>query len=147
MWDRSYWRCKIQCGCYFNYFWLLIFSRNILVDKPNDQSSRWSSESNYPPQVSVCNSTTALCILIHAGVFVLNPGCYYLRRCYVYWQPLWAALSQLNSGCECMIYLPFQLFICDLSRNAFFFFFAGEVSRFILDSRGRTGNNVTLWLD
>uniref|UniRef100_A0A3B5BEF2 Muskelin N-terminal domain-containing protein n=1 Tax=Stegastes partitus TaxID=144197 RepID=A0A3B5BEF2_9TELE len=23
---------------------------NILVDKPNDQSSRWSSESNYPPQ-------------------------------------------------------------------------------------------------
>ncbi|XP_062055249.1 muskelin isoform X2 [Lepus europaeus] len=24
--------------------------RNILVDKPNDQSSRWSSESNYPPQ-------------------------------------------------------------------------------------------------
>uniref|UniRef100_A0A670Z2Y5 Muskelin 1 n=1 Tax=Pseudonaja textilis TaxID=8673 RepID=A0A670Z2Y5_PSETE len=25
-------------------------TRNILVDKPNDQSSRWSSESNYPPQ-------------------------------------------------------------------------------------------------
>uniref|UniRef100_A0A8B9C4S1 Muskelin n=2 Tax=Anser TaxID=8842 RepID=A0A8B9C4S1_9AVES len=24
--------------------------KNILVDKPNDQSSRWSSESNYPPQ-------------------------------------------------------------------------------------------------
>uniref|UniRef100_A0A3Q4HW80 Muskelin 1, intracellular mediator containing kelch motifs n=1 Tax=Neolamprologus brichardi TaxID=32507 RepID=A0A3Q4HW80_NEOBR len=24
---------------------------NILVDKPNDQSSRWSSESNYPPQL------------------------------------------------------------------------------------------------
>ncbi|XP_048579219.1 muskelin isoform X2 [Nematostella vectensis] len=24
--------------------------RNILVDKPNDQSSRWSSASNYPPQ-------------------------------------------------------------------------------------------------
>lgn len=21
------------------------------MDKPNDQSSRWSSESNYPPQV------------------------------------------------------------------------------------------------
>lgn len=29
--------------------------RNILVDKPNDQSSRWSSESNYPPQVSSVN--------------------------------------------------------------------------------------------
>lgn len=30
---------------------------NILVDKPNDQSSRWSSESNYPPQVSfMCSS-------------------------------------------------------------------------------------------
>ena len=28
-----------------------VFFRNILVDKPNDQSSRWSSESNYPPQV------------------------------------------------------------------------------------------------
>ncbi|XP_014398339.1 PREDICTED: muskelin isoform X2 [Myotis brandtii] len=27
--------------------------RNILVDKPNDQSSRWSSESNYPPQYLV----------------------------------------------------------------------------------------------
>ncbi|ELK38618.1 Muskelin [Myotis davidii] len=26
---------------------------NILVDKPNDQSSRWSSESNYPPQYLV----------------------------------------------------------------------------------------------
>ncbi|KAL6069219.1 hypothetical protein STEG23_019678, partial [Scotinomys teguina] len=24
---------------------------NILVDKPNDQSSRWSSESNYPPRL------------------------------------------------------------------------------------------------
>lgn len=23
------------------------------MDKPNDQSSRWSSESNYPPQVRV----------------------------------------------------------------------------------------------
>lgn len=36
-------------------FLLLFVFRNILVDKPNDQSSRWSSESNYPPQVSsVC---------------------------------------------------------------------------------------------
>lgn len=25
-------------------------ARNVLVDKPGDQSSRWSSESNYPPQ-------------------------------------------------------------------------------------------------
>lgn len=32
---------------------LFLFLRNILVDKPNDQSSRWSSESNYPPQVSI----------------------------------------------------------------------------------------------
>lgn len=31
----------------------LFFFRNILVDKPNDQSSRWSSESNYPPQVGI----------------------------------------------------------------------------------------------
>lgn len=31
-----------------------VFFRNILVDKPNDQSSRWSSESNYPPQVCRC---------------------------------------------------------------------------------------------
>ncbi|MXQ92813.1 hypothetical protein E5288_WYG002864 [Bos mutus] len=29
---------------------LPVFHLNILVDKPNDQSSRWSSESNYPPQ-------------------------------------------------------------------------------------------------
>jgi len=34
------------------------FFRNILVDKPNDQSSRWSSESNYPPQVSIWISAT-----------------------------------------------------------------------------------------
>lgn len=33
-------------------FSCLFVIRNILVDKPNDQSSRWSSESNYPPQVS-----------------------------------------------------------------------------------------------
>uniref|UniRef100_A0A3Q3NE02 Muskelin 1, intracellular mediator containing kelch motifs n=1 Tax=Mastacembelus armatus TaxID=205130 RepID=A0A3Q3NE02_9TELE len=31
-------------------FITLSLFRNILVDKPNDQSSRWSSESNYPPQ-------------------------------------------------------------------------------------------------
>uniref|UniRef100_A0A8C5P2A1 Muskelin N-terminal domain-containing protein n=1 Tax=Jaculus jaculus TaxID=51337 RepID=A0A8C5P2A1_JACJA len=30
--------------------WNSFSSWNILVDKPNDQSSRWSSESNYPPQ-------------------------------------------------------------------------------------------------
>ncbi|KAL4827363.1 hypothetical protein H8958_021814 [Nasalis larvatus] len=35
--------------------WISVFVKesirwNILVDKPNDQSSRWSSESNYPPQ-------------------------------------------------------------------------------------------------
>lgn len=34
------------------------YSRNILEDKPNDQASRWSSDSNNPPQVrhsSSCN--------------------------------------------------------------------------------------------
>lgn len=36
------WRYELPC---------VFFFRNILVDKPNDQSSRWSSESNYPPQV------------------------------------------------------------------------------------------------
>ncbi|XP_070643414.1 muskelin isoform X5 [Bos indicus] len=32
------------------YLALALLRWNILVDKPNDQSSRWSSESNYPPQ-------------------------------------------------------------------------------------------------
>uniref|UniRef100_A0AAZ3SGE5 LisH domain-containing protein n=1 Tax=Oncorhynchus tshawytscha TaxID=74940 RepID=A0AAZ3SGE5_ONCTS len=35
--------------CPFSHLSLSV-CRNILVDKPNDQSSRWSSESNYPPQ-------------------------------------------------------------------------------------------------
>jgi len=33
--------------------WLYL-SRNIFVDKPTDQSSRWSSDSNHPPQVTSC---------------------------------------------------------------------------------------------
>uniref|UniRef100_A0A452RDL3 Muskelin N-terminal domain-containing protein n=1 Tax=Ursus americanus TaxID=9643 RepID=A0A452RDL3_URSAM len=46
---------KIICysffACSYSLITLIIFYfRNILVDKPNDQSSRWSSESNYPPQ-------------------------------------------------------------------------------------------------
>lgn len=28
-----------------------LFRRNILVNRPSEQSSRWSSENNYPPQV------------------------------------------------------------------------------------------------
>lgn len=36
---------------WMNFTCSYFFIRNILVDKPNDQSSRWSSESNYPPQV------------------------------------------------------------------------------------------------
>lgn len=40
-------------GAFFTCLCSSSFLRNILVDKPNDQSSRWSSESNYPPQVRI----------------------------------------------------------------------------------------------
>ena len=53
--------CSVVSG-YLNFFLpcskstaltLSLVYRNILVDKPSDQSSRWSSESNYPPQVNL----------------------------------------------------------------------------------------------
>lgn len=49
----SFW-CRSLPGVYLKWLsYTFVFGcRNILVDKPNDQSSRWSSESNYPPQVS-----------------------------------------------------------------------------------------------
>jgi len=34
---------------YLNF--VMTFYRNIYLDKPTDQSSRWSSDSNHPPQV------------------------------------------------------------------------------------------------
>ena len=43
--------CMLAETCPFSHLSLSV-CRNILVDKPNDQSSRWSSESNYPPQVT-----------------------------------------------------------------------------------------------
>lgn len=44
------------------------------MDKPNDQSSRWSSESNYPPQVNSahiflrsCMCQPFICALLFQG--------------------------------------------------------------------------------
>jgi len=52
------------------------FSRNILVNKPNQQSSRWSSETNNPPQFLVLKlSQTAIVHSITFGKFEKTHVC------------------------------------------------------------------------
>uniref|UniRef100_A0A8C4QDE0 Muskelin N-terminal domain-containing protein n=1 Tax=Eptatretus burgeri TaxID=7764 RepID=A0A8C4QDE0_EPTBU len=52
------------------------FFRNILADKPNDQSSRWSSDSNHPPQFLVLKlSHTAVAQSISFGKYEKTHVC------------------------------------------------------------------------